>query len=103
DSSGFEDDALYPKGGLQPVEDGASSWHPSADPATIVAVGPPYDKALRRALGTDYLARARLPYSAACGGILIVEMDVRVTNANVRTLDLSLMPESGGLQASFLG
>lgn len=103
DSRGFEDNTLYPEGELQAVTDGGSTWLPGSNPATVVTAEPPYNKILRRTRGTSTFDREWLHFPPVAGGILIVEMDVRVSDVSVRTLDFSLMPESGGLQASFLG
>ncbi len=103
-SRGFEGDTYYPLGDLQEFEDRIAGWQPhSSDPSEIVEVEEPYNKVLRRHQmgGTQ---RDWLYFPPISRGILIVEMDVRVSTAADRTLDLALAPSVGsGTQYSFIG
>lgn len=104
DVSGFESPLLYPVGNLQPIKDGDATWQPAtATPAQIVALetGNPHGKVLRRAQtgvdNTDYLS-----FPPVTTGDLTIQFDARASTASSRTLDVFLLPSSGG-EVSLLG
>ncbi len=104
DSRGFDSDTYYPLGDLQEFEDRIAGWQPhSSDPSEIVEVEAPYNKVLRRHQmgGTQ---RDWLYFPGRSTGIIVVEMDVRVSTTAERTVDLTLAPDVGsGTQYSFVG
>jgi len=104
DVGGFEDDEIYPVGSLQPVTDGSLTWQPaSATPAQIVSWGPadPHGKVLRRTqTGVDNLDYLRFPEVSS--GELTIAFDARASTAASRTLDVFLLPTTGG-EVSLLG
>jgi len=103
DVDGFSDSELYPPGNLQAVTDGGASWQPaSATPAQIVNLddgihGPVFRRSQTGADNTDIL---RFP--AISNGVLTVRFDARASTAGSRTLDVFLLPTSGG-EVSLIG
>ena len=98
DTDGFTDDETYPPGSLQAVEDGAARWQPaSPSPAQIVNLndGGVHGKVLRRAqTGTDQVDYLQFP--AVSNGVLTIQFDARASTASTRTLDVFLLPTTGG-------
>ncbi len=102
DSGGFENDDIFPLGDLQEVVHGAGEWVPHASAPEILLAEEPYNKILRRHQmgGTQ---RDWLHFPVRKTGIVTLEMDVRVSTAAVRTLDLSFTAVgAGGTQRSFI-
>ncbi len=101
DVDGFEDAETYPAGDLRAVTDGQASWQPADAPAKIVVLAEAPGKVLRRAQtgadNTDFLT-----FPATTQGPLTVSFDARVSAAEARTLDVFLLPASGG-ETSLLG
>jgi hypothetical protein len=107
DSGGFSDGNIFvvgqPLGGfdVQPVVHGESTWFPSTEASEVVDLGDAHGVVLRRTqTGNDQTDLLQFPYLA--NGILTISLDARVSNPNARTLDLCLLPASGGSMASFL-
>lgn len=98
DVEGFEDSDTYPLGNLQPVTDGAATWQPaSATPGLIVNLndGGLHGVVLRRKqTGVDNLDYLNFP--AVSNGTLTVQFDARASTNFSRTLDVFLLPTSGG-------
>ncbi len=99
ESGGFENAEHYPPG---PLEQGAL-WQ-STSPAAVIALDETDgNKVLRRVRGSGNFDRDWLQFPAIAGELLCVELDIRVSDPNQRTLDLSLMPVEGTRQAGLLG
>lgn len=94
---GFNDEDLYPPGDLRAVTDGAARWQPAAaTPAQIVHLNDGvYGKVLRRPqTGSDNLDY--LHFLPVSNGVMTIRFDARASTAQSRTLDVFLLPTSGG-------
>jgi len=102
DVDGFSDDEIYPLGNLAPVNDGAATWQPAAPtPGQILNPGGVHGKVLRRLqTGVDNIDYLLFP--AVSNGTLTVQFDARASTAGSRTLDVFLLPTSGG-EVSLIG
>jgi hypothetical protein len=102
DVDGFTDDVIYPIGNLTAVSDGAATWQPaSPTPAQIVNIGGGPGKVLRRTqTGVDNVDYVKFP--AVSNGTLTVRFNARASTAGSRTLDVFLLPTSGG-EVSLIG
>ncbi|MEO5802446.1 MAG: BNR-4 repeat-containing protein [Verrucomicrobiota bacterium] len=99
---GFESNSIYPVGNLQAVTDGNATWDPAGSPAQIVSLGSTNGKVLRRIqTGVDNTDVVSFP--AVSNGVLNIQFDARASTAPTRTLDVVLLPTSGGSMASMLG
>lgn len=100
DSHGFENPAFFAPGPLAPVGDGGWQWRTGDPQAEIAAVEAPYNQVLRRTAGGSL----ELDFPMVEGGILIYEADIRVSAADVRTINIDLYETASGARAaSFLG
>jgi BNR repeat-containing family member len=104
DVEGFSDGDTYPPGNLQPVTDGGALWQPSSPtPGLITNLndGGLHGVVLRRtqtgADNTDYLK-----FPEVSNGVLTVQFDARASTPGTRTLDVFVLPTSGG-ETSLLG
>jgi hypothetical protein len=80
---------------LQAVYDGAARWAPATQPAQIVALGGTPGKVLRRPqTGSDQTDYLHFP--AVSNGVITIRFDARASTAASRTLDIFLLPTSGG-------
>lgn len=102
DVDGFSDTEIYPPGNLQPVNDGGATWQPAGSPAQIVNLNDGvHGSVLRRPqTGVDNTDILRFP--AVSNGTLTIRFDARASTAGSRTLDVFLLPTSGG-EVSLLG
>lgn len=104
DVGGFESPLLYPVGPLRTVTDGSATWQPAtAAPGQIAALntGDPHGKVLRRTqTGADNIDSLSFP--PVSSGDLTVRFDARTPTAGSRTLDVFLLPSTGG-EVSLLG
>jgi len=103
DSGGFEDDTLYPVGPLGNIIHDASEWFPAGVPAEIMDLNDgQFEKVLHRLqVGNDNSDVLEFP--ATSTGILSLVFDARVSNIQERTIDICLLPQTGGNMAGFLG
>ena len=104
DVEGFEDSEVYPAGNLQPVTDGGATWQPASQkPGLITNLndGGLHGKVLRRyQTGVDNIDYLRFP--AVSNGVLSVKFDARASTNGPRTLDVFILPTSGG-ETALLG
>jgi hypothetical protein len=103
DVGGFTNNLIYPPGNLTAVTDGQASWQPAlSTPAQIVELSDGvYGKVLRRSqTGVDNVDHLNFP--AVSNGVLTIRFDARTSTAGARTLDVFLLPTSGG-EVSLLG
>ncbi|MBP7826470.1 MAG: BNR-4 repeat-containing protein [Verrucomicrobia bacterium] len=95
DVDGFTDDTRYPLGPLQAGAHGSAWWMPAAQPAHIVVTDDLHGKALRRSqTGTDQMDILHFP--AVSNGVLRIQFEARASTAASRTLDIFLLPTTGG-------
>ncbi len=97
DVDGFDDVELYPVGNLQPVTDGGADWQPAAvAPAQIVALSnDDHGKVLRR-LQTGEDRTDFISFPPVSVGALTIQFDARASVSASRTLDIFLLPNTGG-------
>ncbi len=104
DVDGFSDSDVYPLGNLQPVTDGGASWQPSSPtPGLITNLndGGLHGRVLRRTqTGVDNVDYLKFP--PVSNGVLSVQFDARASTQGPRTLDVFVLPTSGG-ETSLLG
>lgn len=97
DVDGFSDSDLYPLGSLQPVTDGAATWQPaSPTPAQILDLSEGVHSVVLRRSQTGVDNTDFLKFPAVSTGTLTVSFDARASTAGPRTLDVFLLPTSGG-------
>jgi hypothetical protein len=103
DVAGFDDSDLYPLGNLQPVQDGQASWQPAGStPAQIVDLNDGNHRKVLRRLQAGSDNTDILVFPAVSNGVLTVSFDARASTKTTRTLDVFLLPASGG-EVSLLG
>ena len=97
DVEGFEDGDIYPPGNLQAVTDGGALWQPAGGaPGLITNLNEgQYDTVLRRnQTGVDNVDHLNFP--AVSNGTLNIQFDARASVQSTRTLDVFVLPTSGG-------
>jgi hypothetical protein len=104
DVEGFEDSDVYPAGNLQAVTDGGATWQPATQkPGVITNLNDAglHGKILRRyQTGVDNVDYLKFP--AVSNGVLTVTFDARASTNGPRTLDVFVLPTSGG-ETALLG
>lgn len=102
DAGGFTNETVYPPGLLTSVTNNDNVWLPAPEPAEIVDLADgTYDRVMRRMqMGNDQIEY--LLHTPVASGVLIVEVDARVSSIEGRVLDLALSPAVGGIQGPFL-
>jgi hypothetical protein len=101
DVHGFESNSIYPAGNLSSVTDSNAVWHPASSPAQIVQIGGTNKVFRRTQTGVDNTDIVSFP--PVSNGVLTIEFDARASESATRTLDVVLLPVSGGQMASMLG